>query len=140
MKIFNIRKKYLIPNKSQRLKDSYIVFDKNYSIVYALRSEYIKLFKDVKGVYELMILQYNLNKEVKYTTIYIGSSNNLKVRLSSYINGYAHTLKLKTFLVENIVYFRFIESDNYKILEKDVLDAFFSFFGKLPLLNFNRVL
>jgi excinuclease UvrABC nuclease subunit len=97
-------------------------------------------FKYVSAVYELLGTkshQYNFNDSY---TVYIGSTKNIYKRLNSYISGFAHSVKLKEFMQNNIVQFRIIQSSVYKELEKDILDAFFSNFGEYPVLNINRVL
>ena len=86
-----------------------------------------------------------LSLPIKYsykdtTTFYIDSTNNIKIRLSTYLNGYAHTIKPKEYLQNHKIYFRFIKTINYKELEKDILNGFCSSFGEYPLMNFNRVL
>ena len=139
--ICNIRKSYLIPSISKRNGNYYINNQKLFSSKYILKKESLDIFTHIiHGIYELCvnyIIHYPLTKN---RTVYIGSSKNIKSRLTSYINGYGHTLKIRLFLKSNIVYFRYIKIVNYKKLEKDILEAFRNHFGEYPLLNTNRVL
>lgn len=139
-KIFEMRKRYLIPNKKFRTQNIYLEYEKNYSIIYHLTYENIKQYNFQNGVYELLSLQPNNYHFKSSRTVYIGSSNDIKRRLTSYICGFGHTLKLREFISGNDIYFRTILSKNYKDLEKDILNAFYSSYGEYCILNTNRVL
>ncbi len=129
--IFNIRKRYNIPSRYNRTKNIYIQYSKNFSQLYELTYHNIINLKNIKCVYELV----NFN-----TTVYIGSTKDLKRRLTQYINGLGHTQKIKEFIKSQTVSFRYISTLHYKILEKDIFNAFYNQFNKYPILNCNRIL
>ena len=138
--IFQMRKRYLIPNSKNRSDNIYLSYDKNYSKIYKLKYENIKEFSNISGVYELLN-----SKKIDYHyhtthTIYIGSTNDIKRRLTSYISGFGHTELIRQYLKKNTIYFRFIITENYRNLERDILKAFFTTYGEYPKLNTYRVL
>ena len=137
--VYKIRKQYFIPNKKYRKLSIYKIYERNYDIQCHLNYENIKQ-RYLCVVYELLSLKLHQYSFDTSFTVYIGSTNNLYKRLASYISGYAHSKKLRYFLLNEMVYFRFIEAINYKDLEKDILEAFYNSFGEYPLLNCNRVL
>jgi excinuclease UvrABC nuclease subunit len=115
------------------------LYHKNYSNICTFTKNTINKLGNIPGVYELCVKHTIKYSYKDTTTFYIGSSNNLKIRLTTYLNGYAHTVKLKEYLQNHKIYFRFIKTINYKELEKDILDGFSNSFGEYPLMNFNRV-
>ena len=139
-KIFDMRKRYYIPAKKYRSSDIYLEYVKNYTMAYALNIESLKIFREVSAVYELSSLEIQRYSYKDCFTLYIGSTNNIKRRLTQYASGFAHTLKIRDFIKGKIIYFRFIQTIIYKELEKDILDAFFTTCGEYPLLNTNRIL
>jgi len=140
VKIYEIRKRYLIPNKSNRIKNLYLEYEKNYTTFYHLKSVNVQELANITAVYELVTIKSHKYPYKSVNTVYIGSTNNLKRRLTQYITNLGHTEKLKHFIIHNEVYFRFIETDNYKDLEKEVLEGFYIICGSYPFLNSNRVL
>ncbi len=139
-KIYEIRKRYFIPNKTNRTKNIYLEYEKNYTFSFNLNHDNIKKFKNITAVYELVG-----NEEYHYNykstrTVYVGSTNNLKRRLTQYLADFGHTDKIRNFISNNEVYFRFIQTENYRDLEKDILEAFYITCGNYPVLNSNRVL
>jgi len=139
-RIYKVRKRYFIPNKKYREQNIYCDYEKNYSISYILSSNNLKKFRNISGIYELLIeekYQYNYQNS---TTVYIGSTNNIKRRLTQYASGFAHSLKIREFINNRNIYFRIIKTNTYKELEKDILDAFNISYGEYPILNTYRIL
>jgi len=136
--IFQIRKKYFIPNKRNRQLNMYYNYSSRFTKAYELNNKNIQHFKNKQGVYELITLKKPNNDNKK--AIYIGSSKNLQKRLYQYLNYLAHTRELNDFLKSQIIYFRIIETETYKELEKDILNAFFIHYGSYPAFNKNRIL
>jgi len=138
--IYTIRKRYFIPNKKNRTQNIYLEYEKNYTLIYSLTYENLKRFKTISCVYELLTYNFYQYSYKNSKTFYIGSTNDTQKRLTSYINGYAHTQRLNDFIKINHILFRIIASENYKDLERDILKAFFLSFGEYPLMNVNRIL
>lgn len=93
---------------------------------------------NTSAVYELISISkvdYNYSQS---TTIYIGSTKNLYKRLNEYKNNKGHSLKMRNYLEDNLLYFRFIKTDNYQHLETILLHEFISLYGEMPLLNINN--
>ncbi len=141
VQISKIRKRYFIPKKSDRSKElPYKRFIKYFSPKKEFTRDNISKYKNINAVYELIDkskIDYNFTK---CSTVYIGSTKDLYSRLNDYINENGHTGKLKQFLKdkENI-YFRFIETQNYREIEKVLLNEFQDFCGNMPILNSNRL-
>ncbi len=127
--IFNVRKKYNIPNKKNRKLTIYSKY--KFSKQYKLNLDNIKDLKNIKAVYEL--LDFN-------TTIYIGSTKDLKRRLYQYISNKGHTKAIREYIKRKKIYFRYLPNYNYKNLEKDILNTYYNHFGKYPILNHNKIL
>ena len=139
-KVYTVRKRYLIPSSLNRTDKIYLQYEKYYSNMMELTRENLEEYKQVQSVYELISLnEYKYNYKGS-RTVYIGSTNNLRKRLTEYIDNYGHTHKIRDFILKNKIYFRFVRSESYRDLEKDVLDAFYETYGNYPLLNRNRVL
>jgi hypothetical protein len=138
VQISKIRKRYFIPKKSQRNKlIPYQRFQKYFTPIQKLTKENLALYKKLGVVYELIdqkVIEYNFATS---KTLYIGSTKNLSVRLNCYISNYAHTEKLKDYMEKHTVYFRFIVTNNYKEIERILLQEFQEYYGGLPLLNTN---
>ena len=139
-KICAIRKRYLIPSLAHRDKNIYLEYESKYSQEYLLTLQNIANFKDINAVYELRGLLKHRYQYRYSNTVYIGSTNNLQRRLTQYLNNLGHTKKIRDFVLDGNVYFRFIKSENYKDLEKDILEAFHTTCGNYPFLNSYRVL
>lgn len=139
VQVFKIRKKYFIPNKSQRdLKNSYERFEFYFNRTKLLVNENIGEYKNREAIYELISIpevHYNYKQG---NTVYIGSTKNLYKRLNEYVNGKGHTPKMKEYLKSNLLLFRFIPTKNYKSLEALLLNEFIESYGELPLLNTNN--
>ncbi len=129
--IFRVRHRYQIPNKTNRKLNPYLKHQANYSKSHTLTFENIINLKNIKCVYELI----NNN-----TTVYIGSTKDLKRRMTQYISNLGHTEKLREFIQTHSMYFRYIENLDYKNLEKSVMEAFKFSYGEYPILNCYRVL
>ncbi len=136
-KVCYIRNKYLIQPISKR-HDSYFYInnDKLFSPYQELKKENIlNLAKNTKGIYELSSLKKENYPTTKSTIIYLGSSKDLKQRLLMYTSNNAHTESLKNYINTNSIYFRTINTVNYKEYEMIFLNAFIVLYGNLPLLN-----
>lgn len=96
------------------------------------------LKNNIKGIYELS----SKKKYPFYKTniSYIGSSKDIKRRLSSYTVRNAHSVKIEKYLENNDFYFRIITTTNYKEYEKIFINVFISMTGVLPKLNKQRIL
>lgn len=140
VQISKIRKRYCIPNKSKRnLHYRYLKFESYFSQKTVLFNNDSIKNKKFPAVYELLSsnsVEYNYDNTC---TLYIGSSQNLYKRLNEYLNSYGHTQKLKTYLQSNIIYYRYIKTDNHKVLESELLHDFEEFYGSLPHLNTNKI-
>ena len=137
-----IRNKYFIPKSSSRHD---VLFYKNYeprfSKVKVLNKENLQsLIYNASGIYELLSDELEEYPYSSSTTIYIGSSKNLKKRMNTYLNNNSHNILFDRYFQSNKkIYFRYIENEYYKFLEKRFLDSFFKLFGSLPLLNIQRI-
>jgi len=139
-KVFDIRKRYFIPNRLNRINELYLEYEKNFSNKLLLNYKNLKQFDNLSGVYELLSINLQKYNYKNSYTIYIGSTNNLKRRLSEYIKIKGHTRKLQDFLSTNLIYFRVITTKNYLNLEKEILNSFYKVFGQYPILNSNKLL
>ena len=121
--VCRIRNKYLIPPVSKRKETNYYN-ERLYSKIFTLTFDNIYNLGNQKGVYELSSkdeVNYPLSK---LKIVYIGSSRCIRIRLMKYFNNYAHTKSLKDFIANNDIYFRYIQTSNYKEYEKIFLDEF----------------
>lgn len=138
--IYNTRKRYLIPAKEKRDRCIYCTYEQFFSKTLQLTSENIKHLEKMQGVYELLS-EESIQYDYSYSnTIYIGSSQDIRKRMRSYLFGDGHTQKIQSYLQKHTISFRFIQSTEHKILEKDIFNAFKALYGNSPLLNTNRVL
>ncbi|RXJ68508.1 hypothetical protein CRV08_06675 [Halarcobacter ebronensis] len=139
VQIFKIRKKYFIPNRFERfINNNYKRFELYFSTPKLLSNDNINSYSNLSAAYELIAVTkvgYNYSET---NTIYIGSTKNLYKRLNEYKNAKGHSSKMREFLKNNQIYFRFIETENYKHLETVLLHEFIFFYGNMPLLNFNN--
>ncbi|WP_321469478.1 GIY-YIG nuclease family protein [Halarcobacter sp.] len=139
VQVFKIRTKYFIPNRFERyVSNNYKRFELYFSKIEFLNNDNICNFYNTSAVYELISISkvdYNYSQS---TTIYIGSTKNLYKRLNEYKNNKGHSLKMRNYLEDNLLYFRFIKTDNYQHLETVLLHEFISFYGEMPLLNINN--
>ncbi|MBC8147903.1 MAG: hypothetical protein H8E98_07975 [Bacteroidetes bacterium] len=62
----------------------------------------------------------------------------MKNRLKSYLDGYGHTALIQKYLRKNRVTFRFVKTQNHKMIEAQLIHQFEKEFGELPLLNVVR--
>lgn len=135
--VAQIRKKYLIPSKSKRVKEQSLDMFLNYaSKPLPLNSSNIYTVPQMSGVY--ILLQY-----IPYTyqydqsmIIYIGMSGNLNQRLKAYNHKSSHTLPMQKILNTQSLQFSYIKAEYYEQLETMLLDLFTKEYGELPLLNF----
>lgn len=129
--VFNIRQKYKIPNRKNRKFDMYLQYNNLFSKQLKLNLDNLNNLRNMQSVYEL------IHNDM---TVYIGSTKDLKRRLTQYLNNLGHTKSLREFLINHTVYFRYIEIIDYKYIEKIILEAFYINFYRYPLLNKNRIL
>lgn len=138
--IAQVRKKYFIPKKSNRVKKApYIRFREYFSYKTVLSKHTIRRCKNKTGIYELSIkaqIEYSFDYS---NIIYVGSSKNIYKRFIEYISDNAHTKEMREFFKKNKIIFRYIETDNHLELEKTLLDEFVEKYGSLPLLNKNKL-
>ncbi|XOB62275.1 GIY-YIG nuclease family protein [Campylobacterota bacterium DY0563] len=139
VQVFKIRTKYFIPNRFERyVNNTYKRFELYFSKIEFLNNDNICNLYNTSAVYELISISkvdYNYSQS---TTIYIGSTKNLYKRLNEYKNNKGHSLKMRNYLEDNLLYFRFIKTDNYQHLETILLHEFISLYGEMPLLNINN--
>lgn len=105
-------------------------------------SDYIKLSKGQfnripaePGVYELSI-----TKKIEYVknyseVLYIGASKNIRKRLLNYSSAKTKNIRLKVFVNGSGLFVRYILTDNYVNVEKDLLRHFKITYGELPKAN-----
>ena len=129
--VFNVRKKYNIPNKLNRSNTNYNKYALYFTKPQRLTIQNIKKLKNITAVYELL----HINR-----TIYIGSTKDLQRRMTQYKNDLGHTKKLREFIKTYDIYFRYTKSLDYRYLEKVFMEAYFSKYDRYPILNCNRVL
>lgn len=135
-----IRKKSFIPNHENRLNFSfYTNYEKKFSKSYPLEKNFIKNLDKQKGVYEIISTQPVNYPYMQTNTLYIGSSKNLKNRLTFYINNNAHNEIFKKYLEKNRVFFRYIVIANYTNLEMQLMNSFINIYGSLPKLNIQMI-
>lgn len=135
-----IRKKSFIPNYENRLNFSfYTNYEKKFSKSYPLEKNFIKNLDKQKGVYEIISTQPVNYPYMQTNTLYIGSSKNLKNRLTFYINNNAHNEIFKKYLEKNRVFFRYIVIANYTNLEMQLMNSFINIYGSLPKLNIQMI-
>lgn len=132
--ICDYRKLLNIPNYKYRI---FHYYGKNIRF-----SDYIKLSKGQfnripaePGVYELSI-----TKKVGYVknyseVLYIGSSKNIRKRLLNYLSAKTKNIRLKVFVNGSDLFVRYILTDNYVHVEKDLLKHFKITYGELPKAN-----
>lgn len=132
--ICNCRKITNIPNYKIRSVDHYakgICFS-DYII---LSKKYLYEIPTQSGVYELSI-----PTEVAYLNngsniIYIGSSMNLRKRMTSYLGKKLKNSCLKEFINNNNGFMRFCLMENYMPEEKKLLKKFKDIYGEIPRAN-----
>lgn len=141
-KVCYIRNKYFIrKNDSKEKFNFYTLKEKLFSTTKRLDKQNIKNIKNnTKGIYELLTNIEEKYPYVKNNTVYIGSSNNLKKRLSSYTIKNAHSKTIKDYIEKNNIYFRIIKTFYYKKYEMLFINAFINMSGNLPKLNKQHVL
>jgi len=139
-RICAIRKRYFIPSLTHRDKDIYLEYESKFSNEEILTIQNITCLKGINAVYELRSSAEYRYQYKNTQTVYIGSTNNLYRRLTQYLNNLGHTQKIRDFILGGDIYFRFIKSEHYKDLEKDILEAFHTTYGNYPMLNRYRVL
>ena len=141
--ICDIRNQYLIPTiKNINNSDFFLLVTNFFSDRKILNKKNISLLpNNIQGVYELSTNKVENYPFLTNRVVYIGSSKDIKKRLSTYTIKYAHTEEIKAFLKEgHKIYFRFIKSLEYKEFEKKAINNFIYLYGDLPRLNTQRVL
>lgn len=99
-----------------------------------------QLPNNIQGVYELSSTKLETYPFLTNKVIYIGSSKNIKKRLSTYTSQYAHSKELRNFIKDgNELYFRFAKNLEYRDFEKKIINHFIYLHGELPKLNRQRV-
>lgn len=137
-RVCDIRNKYLIP-KIQKIKifNFYLHNEKLYDKKRVLNKHNVSLLENnTEGIYELSSNKIEKYPYSKNNILYIGSSKNIKKRLSTYTQKTAHSENIRTF---EDIYFRIIKTKNYKELEMNFINAFIDINGELPKLNKQRV-
>lgn len=142
-RICTIRNKYLISPIEKKTKfDFYLYHERFYDIKRKLNKRNISLLnKNTTGIYELSSSKDNKYPFSRNNIIYIGSSSNIKKRLLTYSSKNAHTENIRQFFKKNEnIYFRIIQTLDYKQFEMLFINSFIEINGKLPKLNTQRVL
>jgi hypothetical protein len=137
-----IRSKYLIPKLNKRNDYNFYRFnEKLFNKKEKLEKNNIEsLRNNIKGIYELSTNKIEIYPYLKNNIIYIGSSNNIKKRLSTYTEKNAHSERIKDFIKKNDeIYFRIIKTSQYKEYEVLFINAFINMSGDLPKLNKQRI-
>lgn len=139
-----IRKKYLISTSYKKQDRSvFYCLDKQYGYKRKLTKENIKsVEKNIEGIYELSLNTLEHYPYAKNKILYIGSSNNIKKRLSTYTTQKGHTPNMKKFLQDNAhqIYFRYLKIKDCKSYEMLLLNSFINIHGELPKLNKQRII
>lgn len=141
--VCGIRNKYLIPKtRKKKISNFYLHNQKLYDKKRILNKYNISVLKNnIKGIYELSSNEVKKYPYSKNNVIYIGSSKNIKKRLSTYTFQTAHTKNIRNFMKkEKDIYFRIIKTPNYKEFEMYFINAFIEITGELPKLNKQRIL
>ncbi len=131
--ICNCRKLLNIPNYKERI----INYEKdiNFSEHIIITKKYLKRIPDESGIYELSITENIDYKNYKSKVIYIGSSKNLRKRISYYYSKKVTNKYLIKFLGKYYIFVRYYLTDNYKYVEKELLRNFKKDYGQLPKSN-----
>ena len=138
--VCNLRAKHLIPAYNKRESGLYLMNEKFYTEKILLTKESVKkVIPKTSGIYELCTSDEQNYSLTKSSTVYIGSSNNLKNRLYTYSMNNGHTERIREFIQANTIYCRYIKIYNHKENEKIFLNNFKYLTGDLPLLNNNNI-
>jgi len=95
----------------------------------------IKKIPDESGIYELSISEKINYKNYKNKVVYIGSSKNLRKRISYYAGNKVSNKCLIKFISKYDIYVKFYPTANYKYIEKELLKNFKIVYGELPKAN-----
>ncbi len=120
--------------------NNYYDYEQNFtSSVQLIKLNISQIQWNSKGVYELLSDGLELYPLASSRTVYIGSSRNLRQRLSSYASSNGHTRLIRDYLINRHILFRIIESPRYKEYELILMEAFVQTYGKLPILNIQMI-
>lgn len=129
--ICNCRKVLGIPNYKERSSQYY---GKNirFSDYIRLSDKRFNCMPSEPGVYEL-----SLSHKVRYMkhrcdVLYIGSSGNVRKRVSSYSGGSVKNTRLRPFIRYSDVWVRYFITERYGEVEKELLKQFKKTYGELP--------
>lgn len=142
-RVCDIRNKYLIPKiQKGKIFNFYLYNQKLYDKKRVLNKSNISILKNnIQGIYELSSNEIKKYQHSENNIIYIGSSKNIKKRLSTYTLKTAHSQNIRNFIQkEKEIYFRIIITPNYKTFERYFINAFIDITGELPKLNKQRIL
>lgn len=140
--ICSIRNSYLIPKiRITKFNEDIECID-SFSNKKVLNKKNISLLpNNLEGVYELSSNKIETYPFLTTKIVYIGSSKNIKKRLKTYTEKYAHTKEIQNFIKNgDNIYFRVAKSLEYRLFERKIIDNFIYLHGSLPKLNTQRVL
>ncbi len=132
--ICNCRKLLNIPNYKERAA-CYYGRDVAFGEYRTLSEKKFNRIPAEPGVYELSLagkLDYARHKS---DVIYIGSSRDLRKRIASYTGNGVKNGRLSEFLKQHEVYVRFCRTEQYRRLERELLNNFRNNYGELPKCN-----
>lgn len=138
-----IRQKYFIPSaKINTYRYFHMHTNKFFSKKFLLSKESIlnSVLKNSSGVYYLYTTYSHIYRFNHSSIVYIGSSKNLKNRLLYYVKSYGHNIKMKNLLRNNIIYIRYLKTNEYREYEKILLENFINLTGELPLVNKQHII
>jgi hypothetical protein len=132
--ICNCRKLLGMPNYKERLSHYY---GKNIRF-----SDYIRVSKgqfsripSEPGIYELSIANKVQYSNYRCDVLYIGSSKNIRKRLSNYSGSKTKNVRLKLHANGSDLFVRYFLSENHVEAEKELLKHFKKTYGELPKAN-----
>lgn len=135
--ICNCRKLLNIPNYKEKTAYNYekYIYFCNYIM---LSKKYLNKIPTEAGIYELSI---QITTGIDYwnhrsSVIYIGSAKNLRKRLTNYLGNSLKNSLLSRFINNYNVFVRFYLTENYILVEKNLLKNFKKNYGELPKANF----
>ncbi len=132
--ICNCRKLLNIPNYKERTTYCYEK-DITFSNYIMLLKRYLNKIPTETGTYELSISSKINYLNYKSNVIYIGSSKNLRKRITNYFGNKLKNNRLSKFINNYDVFLRFCLNQNYILVEKKLLKNFKNIYGELPKAN-----
>lgn len=128
-----------IPVARLRREKTTGIFSDGFSYPKSFELNALSTIPKVSGVYLLSLnTQPHTYVNNRSYIVYIGSSKNINQRSLRYLNGYAHTEKLKQFMNARPLQICYYQTSDYKKLEASLIHNFVDIYGSLPLLNQNK--